>query len=521
MAKRSTSGIIAYNGLDGACAAAAALLKFPSARVLVSSARSIAHSLDTIRQGHNHFAEVHVCGLGVYCDWAEFERAARELGLAKTKIVWYCGRGYLDDQRNAFARVCEPAFLKAQSNTEAVCRHLKLDSMPEAEFLCQLAKNDLQIGLGEKSPGEEMQFWIDLVSASFAEYAKYHDGDRYVATICKLAEGHYDAADRRLVENYRQFGFRYAMQGRSPGLRRVQQRIRKCATLDDPILILGESGVGKEHVAHLIHERGSRATEPFVAINCAGFKGNEGLASAALFGHCKGAFTGAVADRPGAFRTASPGVLFLDELGELPLEVQGKLLRVLEDGLVTPEGADKPGPPVNVQVIAATNEDLAAMIRHGEFRADLFYRLATYRLVVPPLRDRREDIDVIVDNVLEEQAQEGWPRKLTRQERQCLHDYEWPGNIRQLRQVLQRAVRMEIPVADSLAEDMSLGSLIPANSKDCDGLLPGTIDDIRPIKEIQRLYAQRALELHGGNLRQTARALGVVENTLRTWLKAE
>ena len=519
MAKRPTSAIIAYNGLDGACAAAAALLTFPSARIVVSSARSIGYSLDAIGKGPDHLGEIHVCGLGVYCDWGEFEHAARTISSAKTKIIWYCGRGYLDSQRDAFARVCEPVFLGAQSNTEAVCRNLGCKSAPQAKFLCELAKNDLQIGLGEKAVGEEMQFWIDLVSASFAEYAKYHDGDRYVATIRKLAEGRYDASDRRLVENYRQFGFRYAMQGRSPGLRRVQQRIRKCATLDDPILILGESGVGKEHVAHLIHERGSRATEPFVAINCAGFKGNEGLANAALFGHCKGAFTGAVADRPGAFRTASPGVLFLDELGELPMEVQGKLLRVLEDGLVTPEGADKPGPPVNVQVIAATNEDLAAMIRRNEFRADLFYRLATYRVAVPPLRDRREDLDVIVDNVLEEQAQEGWPRRLTRQERQCLHDYDWPGNIRQLRQVLQRAVRMEIPIAESLAEDTALGSLVPGGGEDRDGLLPGNIHEIRPIKEIQRLYALRALALHGGNLRQAAKALDIAENTLRTWRK--
>ena len=221
----------------------------------------------------------------------------------------------------------------------------------------------------------------------------------------------------------------------------------------------------------------------------------------------------------GAFRTADRGILFLDELGQLPLEVQGKLLRVLEDGLVTPEGADKPVDPVDVRVIAATNADLPAMIRRNEFRADLFYRLATLRIVVPPLRDRREDIDVILENTLEELSEEGRPRKLTRAERQQLHEYDWPGNVRQLRQVLRRAAHMEMPVSDALAEDTALGNLSASESEGPEDILPNSIDDIRPIKDIQRLYAQRALSLHGGNLRQTALALGVSVNTLRTWLK--
>jgi DNA-binding NtrC family response regulator len=519
MGRKTDTVIIAYNGLDGACAAAAASIRFPSARILVSSARSVAQTFEMLGKEPEGLAEIHVCGLGVYCDWGDFERAAKGLGSGRTKIIWYCGRGYLDEQRDVFATVCEPIFLDAWSNTEAVCRHLGLKSNPQAAFLSDLARNDPQIGLGEKDLSEEMLFWIDLVSASFAEYAKYHDVDRYVATIRKLAEGRHDAADRRLVAVYRQTGFRYAMQGRSPELRRVQKQIRKCADVDDPILILGESGVGKEHVAHLIHERGSRAAEPFVTRNCAGFAGNEGLANAALFGHCKGAFTGALSDRAGAFRTADRGILFLDELGQLPLEVQGKLLRVLEDGLVTPEGADKPVDPVDVRVIAATNTDLPAMIRRNEFRADLFYRLATLRIVVPPLRDRREDIDVILEHALEQLGEEGRPRKLTRAERQQLHEYDWPGNVRQLRQVLRRAVLMEMPVSDALAEDTALGNLSASESKGTEDILPNSIDDIRPIKVIQQLYAQRALSLHGGSLRQTALALGVAVNTLRTWLK--
>jgi two-component system, NtrC family, response regulator HydG len=206
----------------------------------------------------------------------------------------------------------------------------------------------------------------------------------------------------------------------------------------------------------------------------------------------------------------------------LPLEVQGKLLRVLEDGLVTPEGADKPLAPVDVQVLAATNADVPQMIRRKEFRADLFHRMATLRVALPPLRERGEDIDLIAESVLEELAGEQQPRKLTRQELRCLHDYDWPGNVRQLRQVLLRAVKLGTPIAEVIAEERQLGLLTPAEAdSDEETVLPRTIDDIRPIKEIQRQYAQRALTLHGGNLQQTAEALGIATNTLRTWLKQQ
>ncbi len=519
MAKNRLVAIIAYNGIDGACAAAAALVRFPTARVLVSSARSIGSTLAGVRDDRRTPDEIHVCGLGVYCDWREVEQAAIPLQEKGTRIVWYCGRGYLDGQRDQFARIGTPAFFDLSSNTEAVCRRLELESNPQAVFLCGLAKTDPQIGTADDALTEEQQFWSDLVSASFAEYAKYHDCERYIATLTKLARRQQDSADRRLVEVYRQSGFRYAMQGRSLPLRRVQEFVRKCAAVDQPVLVLGESGVGKEHVAHLIHERGDRATEPFLPINCAVFAGNVGLANSTLFGHCKGAFTGAVANRAGAFRTACGGVLFLDELAELPLEVQGKLLRVLEDRLVTPDGTDVPVGPVDVRVIAATNRNLPRMIRRKEFRADLFHRLATLRIVVPPLRDRREDIEVIVQNTLEELAEEGQQRSLTPQDCQTLREFDWPGNVRQLRQVLRRAALLDMPIPEIIREEAELGSLVPSEDTEADDLLPSSVREIRPIKEIERRYAEQAVTLCGGNLRQAARALGVAVNTLRAWLK--
>lgn len=511
--------IITYNGVDGACAAAMAFLAFPKASLVVSSARAIAWSLAAVAETQKVAAEIHVCGLGVACDWDEVRQHAEALQANGSQIIWYCGRGYLDADRPKFEQFASPVFLDVDSNTRAVCHHLGLNRHSHARFLLDLAKTDPQISSVPTELSSPEQFWFDLVAASFAEYAKYQDRDRYLLTIQKLALGKHDRADDQLVESYRQFGFKYALEGPSKALRKLRDLIRKCTAAEGHVLVLGESGVGKEHVAHLIHERGARATEPFVVVNCAQFAGNVGLANSALFGHRKGAYTGATEDRKGVFREASGGVLFLDELGELPLEAQGKLLRVLEDDMVTGEGCDRPV-KVDTRVIAATNSDLPAMIRQGRFRADLFHRLAALRILAPPLRERPEDIDVIVNRALDDWAAKGVSRKLSRHERNLLRSCDWPGNVRQLLGVLRRAVQLEFPVAEVLEEERALGSLEPESATvDSDCLLPRTVEGIQSIEEIQREYARRALELHGGNYRATARALKIAVNTLRSWLK--
>jgi transcriptional regulator with PAS, ATPase and Fis domain len=219
---------------------------------------------------------------------------------------------------------------------------------------------------------------------------------------------------------------------------------------------------------------------------------------------------------------ASGGVLFLDEVGELPLEVQGKLLRVLEDRLITPEGTDTPIGPVDVQVIAATNRDVPGMVRRKEFREDLFYRLAVLRIAVPPLRDRREDIDAVVESALAGLATDRRLRKLTRQDCQALCQYDWPGNARQLINVLRRAVYMDLAIADVIEEERQIASpTVLETPEDPKRLLPASACEVRPIKEVQQAYAARALALHGDNLRATAKALGIAVNTLRSWLRGQ
>ena len=220
----------------------------------------------------------------------------------------------------------------------------------------------------------------------------------------------------------------------SLGMRRVVETAAVVAASDLPVLIMGASGTGKEVVAQLIHRWSKRANKPLIAANCAGFP--ESLIESELFGHTKGAFTDATADRPGFFRTANHGTLFLDEIGELPLHLQPKLLRALESGQITPVGCDKPL-QVDVRLVAATNADLATAVSEGRFREDLYYRINVVELVVPSLSERREDIHQLARQFATKYA--GGPMRLSPQAMQCLLAHSWTGNVRELRNVVQRA----------------------------------------------------------------------------------
>jgi formate hydrogenlyase transcriptional activator len=227
--------------------------------------------------------------------------------------------------------------------------------------------------------------------------------------------------------------------GDSDGLRDVLKQAALVAPADTTVLIVGETGTGKELLARLIHERGARAKGPFVAVNCAALP--DTLVESELFGHEKGAFTGAVARKPGKFEIAHRGTLFLDEIGDLPAEAQAKLLRVLQERQVQRIGGTQTI-PVDVRVIAATNHDLTTAIAEGRFRSDLFYRLSVFPLRLPALRERSEDIDILALHFVRQlAAQLRKPvRELTGDALARLREYDWPGNIRELHNVLERAV---------------------------------------------------------------------------------
>jgi len=230
--------------------------------------------------------------------------------------------------------------------------------------------------------------------------------------------------------------------GKSKAMRELRTRIRKYADIDESVLITGESGVGKEYVAHLIHERSKRALGPLVPVNCAVFAGKPGLADSILFGHVKGAFTGAVERRRGRFERAHRGSIFLDEIGELPTAAQLRLLRVLQEMEFEPVGGTR-SIKVDIRIVAATNRNLENLVNEGKFRQDLYFRLKVFPIHIPPLRERRCDIPALTQHfILKKYREMGFKDypTLAKGAIEKLTAYDWPGNIRELENSIEKAI---------------------------------------------------------------------------------
>jgi two-component system, NtrC family, response regulator PilR len=510
--------VLSYNGVDGFCAAAAALLQHPKAELVMTSASKIGRTFASLAESGQADCNVHVCGVGFFCDWEEIEKPAQELKKKGFNILWYCGRGYLNIYREQIARVGTPVFLACATNTEGVCRHLGLGQNLWADSLLRIAASDPNLDPGDVP--EEVAAWRDLILAAIASYLKYQDEEACPATIRKLTVLKLDAEDREVIRRYRRFTDRNIIRGHSDKMKELRRLIAKCAVVDEPVILTGESGTGKEYAAQLVHERSSRAGEPFRPVNCAVFAGNPGLANSTLFGHVKGAFTGATADRKGAFLSAAGGTLFLDELGLLPLEVQGKLLRVLEEGFLLQEGSDNPV-QIDVRIIAATNRDLPSMIRKGEFLPDLYHRINTLRIELPPLRSHPEDLREIAREKLTELSREGYELKFGRKDYELLAQYDWPGNVRQLFKLIKRIGYLGLSVTGALEEERRLGRLefCPEGGTGPENLLPESEESILDFEEAKRIYFLRAWELCGKNYARTAQKLGVAVNTLRKYVE--
>ena len=282
-----------------------------------------------------------------------------------------------------------------------------------------------------------------------------------------------------------------------PATTKLFSLVRRLAASDLPVLIVGETGSGKEVVARALHGHSARAARPFVALNCATLP--EALAESELFGHEKGAFTGADARKLGVFEHANGGTLLLDEVGELSPTSQARLLRALPERVIQRVGAPRPM-PVDVRVVAATNRDLVAAVARGTFREDLYFRLNGVTVSVPPLRSRPLDLDAIVDRVL---AEHGGPWTLGPGVRALLHSYRWPGNVRELRNAIESALAL------SDGHELRVEHLPPA-VRGLDAAVPtGETGAISKLDEIERRSVINALEATGWNQSQAARVLGI------------
>ncbi len=320
--------------------------------------------------------------------------------------------------------------------------------------------------------------------------------------------------------------------GDSAPMRMVKALGARAAKSSIPVLITGESGVGKEVIARALHGAGDRAGKPFVAVNCGALPAN--LAESILFGHEKGAFTGAVDKTLGKFREADGGTLFLDEIGELPLDLQVKLLRALQEGEIDPVGGKRPV-KIDVRIVSATNRDPAQQVKDGAFREDLFYRLNVFPIEAPSLRDRREDIPALIDHFIARfNAEEGRriagcaPETLA-----MLQAYDWPGNVRQLENAVFRAIVLadspflqpyDFPSISGVAAPLPDATPTPPAAAPSYADLPPLpeqpiriLDDrghLRTLEDIERDLIQHAIEVYAGHMSEIARRLGIGRSTL-------
>jgi two-component system response regulator PilR (NtrC family) len=303
---------------------------------------------------------------------------------------------------------------------------------------------------------------------------------------------------------------------KSPEMLEIFNLISKVAPSKAGVLIIGESGTGKELVAKAIHSESNRASKPFVTVNCSAIP--ETLLESELFGHVKGSFTGAVANKAGLIETANHGTLFLDEIGEIPLPVQAKLLRFLQEREIRRVG-DNEDRKVDVRVIAATNRNLEEQMANGTFREDLYYRLNVIRIRIPPLREREEDIQILINHFLKKYAAEQGKEihKVSSLAFQILSNYSYPGNVRELENIVERCVTLE--QADQLTAENLPAKLSERSEPRMPGLAleisPEGIDLNKAMEDLERKLICRSLEMTNGNRSRAAKLLGVTLRSLR------
>jgi len=374
------------------------------------------------------------------------------------------------------------------------------DLAPETPIIVMTAHGTRQVAMNAITRGAYDFFTKPLKMAEFqVVVARALDRRRLQQQVKVLREGQSAGGFEELI-------------GKSEALKRVIDMAQRAAPTDLTVLIHGESGTGKEVMARAIHRLSGRKDGPFIPVNCAAIP--EGLLESELFGHERGAFTGAIRARPGRFELAREGTLFLDEIGDMPLAMQAKILRVLQERQFERVGGTR-SIGADVRVIAATHQDLEAMAAEGKFRSDLFYRLQGVRLVMPPLRERIDDLPLLVTHLLERAAARLWrqPATVSTEGLRCLWTYPWPGNIRELQHVLEGAMVL----SDGVILPEHLPSTVQRGAKagtagDAGPAVTGSLDEA--LEDWERRAILDALQKANGVQARAAKILGITERSL-------
>ena len=388
---------------------------------------------------------------------------------------------------------------------------VKMEGMDGLETLKKLRELDPQAQVVMISGHGTIQTAVEATQLGAYDFLeKPLDTDRILLTLRNALQ--HVALVNENVRLKQDVGGQYEIVGTSKGIKQLIELIEKVAPTPARVLITGENGTGKELVARAIHALSPRAAGPFVEVNCAAIPTE--LIESELFGHMKGSFTGAFADRAGKFELADGGTLFLDEIGDMSLSAQAKVLRALQEGVISRVGSGK-ALPVDVRVIAATNKNLGLEIEEGQFREDLLYRLNVVPIKVPPLRDRRSDVPLLVAHFMTELTKEGLPKKTFEPaalERLASHD--WPGNIRELKNAVERLVILA-PGATVTQNDVErlVGRAEGGRPRgDAAWIRAGTFEDFKQAAERAFLIAK--LQQHDWNVSETARSLQMPRSNL-------
>jgi two-component system response regulator AtoC len=405
---------------------------------------------------------------------------------------------------------------------EAVLTDLSMPKMDGLELMSQIGARDPQLPvILLTAHGSERVAVAAMKQGAYDYLSKPFDIDEVAVVIERALETRRLRVDNRRLAAEQTLGRRII--GASRPMRRLLEATQRVASRDVTVLVRGETGTGKEFVAELLHAQSLRATKPLVRFNCAALPAE--LADAELFGHVRGAFTGAVASRPGFFLQANGGTLILDEVGELPPAIQAKLLRALQEGEIQPVGSGRIE-KVDVRVVASTNRDLAADVKAGSFREDLYYRIAVVELVVPPLRDRKDDIPALAEEFARRYGERFGLGTISLEAGlvDALVRTDWPGNVRQLENTIARLAALSsggvIGLADFRAAELGAATAAAApaipDSNDADP--PPDARNGPSLKEqveaFERGLVARALDSTGGNQSEAARRLGVSRVTL-------